>query len=220
MRLQRAAELAAAGGQAPRRTPKLGAAARQQLLAGKTHHGRLQVLQGFILEKLEWGDHSCKLCQGICSTILIEEQPMVCCGRPGVLKKRPLVEGGSAGFCQLVQLPAPAAPAVSPLRATMAALEDVVAWIVCADPLSNARAGLAQRLEQSGAAVASRLSKAVTHVVYQRGAAGRVQEKQEELAQVFKRLDKVRRPSRRAQRPRLRCCRAHAPRCNSSPPAV
>lgn len=84
----------------------------------------------------------------------------------------------------------------------MAALEDVVAWIVCADPLSNARAGLAQRLEQSGATVAQRLNKHVTHVVYQRGAAGRVQEKQEELAQVFKRLDKVRRCLHRAQRRR------------------
>ncbi len=74
-------------------------------------------------------------------------------------------------------------------------LQDVVAVVISADALHNAKAALQQRLQQHGAHVPQRLNKDVTHVVFERGARTQRPEnkaaEEEKLAKLYKNLDGV-----------------------------
>jgi hypothetical protein len=74
-------------------------------------------------------------------------------------------------------------------------LQDVVALVVCADRVHNAKAALQQRLQQHSARVLQRLSKEVTHVIFERRRsqrAGDKSEEEEKISQLYTRLDAVR----------------------------
>ena len=74
-------------------------------------------------------------------------------------------------------------------------LEEVVAWVLAADPVHNAKAAIQERLAQHGARVAARLGREVTHVICERRHSQRPKDKaadEAELLELFKKLDKVR----------------------------
>lgn len=81
-------------------------------------------------------------------------------------------------------------------------LQDVVALVVCAG-VQNARQALNERLRKSGAKVVQRLTKETTHVIFERTHSKKPSDKQAdeaELLELYKKVDKVRRSTRRAGR--------------------
>ena len=73
--------------------------------------------------------------------------------------------------------------------------QGVVAYVLCADAVHNAKAAIQARLSHNGAKVASRLSKDVTHVIYERGRGWEPQTARQGLDQdirdLYARLSKV-----------------------------
>lgn len=77
------------------------------------------------------------------------------------------------------------------------ALAGAVAWVVSADPVSNAKRAIQARLQQHGARVVQRLSKDVSHVVFERRrvqASSKRAETDSDVVELYNRLDKVRQP--------------------------
>lgn len=111
----------------------------------------------------------------------------------------------------------------------MSVLEDVVALVCCADAVRNARQAIQARLREHGARVVQRLSKDVSHVVFERKhvpPSAKRAEPDADLLELYTKLDKVRVVKgeycfRRKCRDRAPCFRAlHAVRVSniSSPP--
>lgn len=73
--------------------------------------------------------------------------------------------------------------------------QGVVAYVLCADAVHNAKAAIQARLSQNGAKIASRLSKDVTHVIFERGRGWEPQTARQGLDQdirdLYARLSKV-----------------------------
>ena len=77
----------------------------------------------------------------------------------------------------------------------MGCLDDVVALIHCPpDPVANARAAIAARIEKHGGKVAARLSKDTSHIIWERRHSRRPSEKaadEADLLELFRKLEKV-----------------------------
>lgn len=74
------------------------------------------------------------------------------------------------------------------------ALADVIAWVVCLDSVANAKAAITARIEKHGGKATSRLSKDVSHVVFERRRTRKpaeIAQDEAELLELFKKLDKV-----------------------------
>lgn len=84
----------------------------------------------------------------------------------------------------------------------MGCLEDVVALIHCPpDPVANARAAIAARIDKHGGRVAARLGKEVSHIIWERRHSRRPSEKaadEADLLELFRKLEKVGAGCRRA----------------------
>ena len=95
------------------------------------------------------------------------------------------------GYCSAHWPPRRPPRPPAPHAATAAAAAQVVA----ADPSYNAKPAIQRTLGQLGARVVSRLSKEVTHVVYERRApqqrGGRDRAAEQELQELYKKVDKL-----------------------------
>jgi len=63
-------------------------------------------------------------------------------------------------------------------------LQDVVALVVASDAVHNAKSAITNRLKSNGAKVVTRLSREVSHVVFERKRSQRTADKDEEMAKI------------------------------------
>lgn len=73
-------------------------------------------------------------------------------------------------------------------------LEDVVALVMCQDPVANAKAAVTTRIEGHGGRVVARLGKDVSHIVWERTRSRRPSDKaadEAQLLELFHKLEKV-----------------------------
>jgi hypothetical protein len=73
-------------------------------------------------------------------------------------------------------------------------LQDVIAIIVCSDPIHNAKGALHKRLQSNGARVLARLGKDVTHIIFERRRSQRASDKRNEdeaVIELYRKLDGV-----------------------------
>jgi hypothetical protein len=76
-----------------------------------------------------------------------------------------------------------------------AILQDVIAIIVCSDLIHNAKGAVHKRLQANGAKVLPRLTKDVTHVIFERRRSQRACDKRSEdeaVVELYRKLDGVR----------------------------
>lgn len=73
-------------------------------------------------------------------------------------------------------------------------LEDVVALVMCQDPVANAKAAVTTRIEGHGGRVVARLGRDVSHIVWERTRSRRPSDKaadEAQLLELFHKLEKV-----------------------------
>lgn len=109
-----------------------------------------------------------------------------------VAQRRAAVAALAAGGSPLV--PHLAYAAEAPVAMT-GCLDDVLALIHCPpDPVANAKAAIAARIEKHGGRVAARLGKDVSHIIWERRHSRRPSEKaadEADLLELFRKLEKV-----------------------------
>lgn len=73
-------------------------------------------------------------------------------------------------------------------------LQDVIAIIICSDPIHNAKGAILKRLQTNGARVVQRINKDVTHVIFERRRSQRACDKRQEdetVVELYRKLDGV-----------------------------
>lgn len=70
-------------------------------------------------------------------------------------------------------------------------MQDVVAYVYCSDAQHNARAAITSRLQDNGAKVVPRLTKEVTHIIFERRRSQRPSDKEAEAADIHEMYRKV-----------------------------
>ena len=73
-------------------------------------------------------------------------------------------------------------------------LQDVIALIVCSDPIHNAKGAISTRLQTHGARIVPRLGKDVTHIIFERRRSQRACDKRNEdetVAELYRKLEGV-----------------------------
>jgi len=73
-------------------------------------------------------------------------------------------------------------------------LQDVIAIIICSDSIHNAKGAIQKRLQTNGARVVPRLTKDVTHIIFERRRSQRARDKRNEdeaVVELYRKLDGV-----------------------------
>lgn len=101
-------------------------------------------------------------------------------------------------------------------------LEDVVALVMCQDPVANAKAAVTARIEGHGGRVVARLGKDVSHIVWERTRSRRPSDKAADEAQLLELFNKLEKVGRGAERGKWMLLACIAPRLQDAalPPAL